>query len=108
MTGVSSPRLVLILISVILSGCTMKEQTAASMPSAIPAPPMPPAIPTPPMPPDLTRGQIFADIPGVGAGVGDSVFFAFDKSDLDKSAHNTLRKQVEWLQHYPGVNVIVE
>ncbi len=40
--------------------------------------------------------------------VGDRVFFVEDQSTLSPEAQETLRKQAEWLQQYPGVMVQVE
>ncbi len=58
---------------------------------------------------------------GVGAGealpgseqdfavnVGDRVYFAEDQSVLAPEAQETLRRQVSWLQKYPGVSIQVE
>jgi peptidoglycan-associated lipoprotein len=40
--------------------------------------------------------------------VGDRVFFAFDKSDLDTSARAVLQKQAAWLSKYQGVTVAIQ
>lgn len=40
--------------------------------------------------------------------IGDRVFFAFDKSNLDSEAQATLDKQAAWLKKYPEVGVVVE
>jgi peptidoglycan-associated lipoprotein len=40
--------------------------------------------------------------------VGDRVFFATDKSDLDAEARSTLQKQAVWLRRYPSVSIAVE
>ena len=39
--------------------------------------------------------------------VGDRVFFAFNKSNLDAKAQETLNKQAAWLQKYPAVTILV-
>ncbi|MCG8545370.1 MAG: peptidoglycan-associated lipoprotein Pal, partial [Alphaproteobacteria bacterium] len=39
--------------------------------------------------------------------VGDRVFFAFNKSNLDSKAQETLDKQAAWLQKYPAVTILV-
>ena len=39
--------------------------------------------------------------------VGDRVFFAFDKSNLDAKAQETLDKQAAWLEKYPAVTILV-
>jgi len=41
------------------------------------------------------------------ANVGDRVFFAFNKSNLQPEARATLDRQAAWLQKYPQVNVQV-
>lgn len=40
--------------------------------------------------------------------VGDRVFFAFDKSELNTDARTTLEKQAFWLRKYPRTTVTVE
>ena len=40
--------------------------------------------------------------------VGDRVFFATDKSDLDAEARSTLQKQAVWLRRYPSVSITIE
>jgi len=40
--------------------------------------------------------------------IGDRVFFIVDQSTLTPEAQETLRRQAQWMQQYPGVNVQVE
>ena len=40
--------------------------------------------------------------------IGDRVFFAFDKYNLDADARAALEKQAAWLQRYPAVTIVVE
>jgi len=40
--------------------------------------------------------------------VGDRVFFAFDRFDLDQSARATLEKQAAWMKTYQNVVVTIE
>lgn len=40
--------------------------------------------------------------------VGDRVFFAFDRFDLDQSARATLEKQAAWMKTYQAVTVTIE
>ena len=40
--------------------------------------------------------------------VGDRVFFATDKSNLDSAAQETLRRQAAWLERYPQIVVRIE
>ena len=53
-----------------------------------------------------------AQVPGSAAdfstNVGDRVFFAMDQTSLSPEARDTLEKQAQWLQQYPGVEVQVE
>jgi peptidoglycan-associated lipoprotein len=56
--------------------------------------------------------------PGVGAlagsaeqfqqDVGDRIYFVVDQSNLTPEGQETLRRQAQWLQQYPGVMVQVE
>ncbi len=39
---------------------------------------------------------------------GNTVYFAYDKSNLTTEATATLKKQAAWLKMFPNVNVIVE
>jgi peptidoglycan-associated lipoprotein len=40
--------------------------------------------------------------------VGDRVYFIVDQSTLTPEAQETLRRQAQWLQQYPGVMVQIE
>lgn len=42
------------------------------------------------------------------AEVGDRVFFAYDRSDLDIDAQQTLDRQAIWLGKHPSVRVTIE
>ena len=42
------------------------------------------------------------------ANVGDRVFFAFDKSDLEPDARATVEKLAVWLNNYPAVTIVIE
>jgi peptidoglycan-associated lipoprotein len=42
------------------------------------------------------------------ANVGDRVFFAYDKFDINPEARQTLERQADWLKRYPNVTVTVE
>jgi len=39
---------------------------------------------------------------------GDRVFFDYDQSDIKPEGQETLRRQAEWLRHYPNVSVTIE
>ncbi len=40
--------------------------------------------------------------------VGDRVFFAFDRFDLNEASRATLEKQAAWLAKYPTVTITIE
>ena len=40
--------------------------------------------------------------------VGDRVFYAFDKSNLDATARTTLEKQAAWLKKFGSVKITIE
>jgi peptidoglycan-associated lipoprotein len=40
--------------------------------------------------------------------VGDRIYFVVDQSSLTPEAQETLRRQAQWLQQYPGVAIQVE
>ncbi len=42
------------------------------------------------------------------ANVGDRVFFAFDRYDLNATAQSTLQRQAAWLDAHPTVTLLVE
>ena len=83
---------------IVLAGCTTKPKPA-------PQPPPPP----PPPPPAATQSSI---VPGsaqdLRVNVGDTVHFAYDKSDLDAQDQAILQRQAAWLQKYPVVRVQVQ
>jgi len=54
-----------------------------------------------------TSGPVPGSEEDLVANVGDRVFFAFDKSNLQDDARATLDKQSAWLAKYPQVNVQV-
>lgn len=41
------------------------------------------------------------------ANVGDRIFFAFDRYDLNDTAQATLRRQGAWMKMHPSVTVVV-
>jgi peptidoglycan-associated lipoprotein len=42
------------------------------------------------------------------ANAGDRIFFGYDKSSITQEANATLRRQAEWLQTHPNLNVKIE
>ena len=63
------------------------------------APPQPPATPSSIVPGSLRDFQV---------NVGDRVFFAFDSSNLDDAARQTLAKEALWLKRFPAVDVTIQ
>ena len=54
---------------------------------------------------DAPKPGSYADLV---ANVGDRVFFAYDKYDLQAQSRETLDRQAAWLKQYPSVTVSVE
>ena len=81
-----------IMAAVAVSGCADEEATptATTGPVSGPSGPAPNSI------------EYFNQV------VGDRVFFATDRYNLDASAQATLQRQAQWLQSNPGTNVTVE
>lgn len=77
---------------VVLAGCATKPKPA-------PAPPAPP--PAAPAAPSIVPGSA----QDLKVNVGDTVHFAYDRSDLSDQAKATLQRQAAWLQKYPSVRV---
>lgn len=61
---------------------------------------------------NVSSSSSTAIIPGsqedLSVNIGDRVFFAYDSSIISSEAQVTLMRQVEWLNRYPHLNVIVE
>ncbi len=83
---------------IVLAGCTTKPQPAPQQ--APPPPPPPPAV------------QQSSVVPGsaedLRVNVGDTVHFAYNKSDLDAEDQSILQRQAAWLQKYPVVRVQIQ
>lgn len=83
----------------LLAACTTKPQAAAETP--------PPS--SGPMTQSTTQSSI---IPGsaedLRVNVGDTVHFAYDRSDVRDEDRGTLQRQASWLQKYPQVRVTVQ
>jgi peptidoglycan-associated lipoprotein len=91
----------------LLSACATKEPPPP--PAALTAAPAPQAARPAPAPPPVVQNTI---VPGslkdFQQNVGDRVFFDFDKSDLDQTDQDTLKRQAAWLAKYPSVTITVE
>ncbi len=78
-------------------------------PPAVVAPPPPLPAPPPPRPPAPVQQSIIpGSVQDFQVNVGDRVFFAYDKSDLDDRARAVLQKQAAWLQRYATVILTIE
>jgi peptidoglycan-associated lipoprotein len=82
----------------LLAACTTKPQAVAETP--------PPAGP---MTQSTTQSSI---IPGsaedLRVNVGDTVHFAFDRSDVQDEDRGTLQRQAAWLQKFPQIRVTIQ
>lgn len=76
----------------LLAACANNQNTGASTGAG--------AAPT-------TAGPVPGSQEDLVANVGDRVFFAFDRSNLQPDAQATLDRQAAWLGKYPQVNVQV-
>jgi len=83
----------------LLAACTTKPQATNEQP-----PPMASSAQT-----QQTQSNI---IPGsaedLRVNVGDTVHFAYDKSDVQDQDRGTLQRQAAWLQKYPQVRVTIQ
>ena len=81
---------------VVLAGCTTKPKPVEE-------------APPPPPPPAPTQSSIVpGSVQDLKVNVGDTVHFAYDRSDLDTQARNILQRQAAWLQKYPTVRVQIQ
>ena len=103
--------------ALILSACaanTPKPSEVAASPQPAPSRPMPPAqraqqvISPAPSRPAIETGVMPGTLRDFEVNVGDRVFFAFDKSNLDDAAQATLQKQAAWLSRYRAVTVAIQ
>ena len=101
-------------LAFILSACATQEppKIAASPPPS-PSKSAPPTRTTPAVSttaprPAIETGIIPGTLRDFEINVGDRVFFAFDRSNLDESARTALQKQAAWLVKYRGVTVAIQ
>jgi peptidoglycan-associated lipoprotein len=102
----TSAKLVCLSAVLMLAACTthMMESAGPPPPPSM-APPLPPAPPSmAPLGPVVTPGSLT----DFQQNVGDRVFFAYDRSDLDDGGRQTLQKQAAWLQRYQSVVLTLE
>jgi peptidoglycan-associated lipoprotein len=111
--GAASASLALALVLAACGGNKMMQTTPAPAMAVPPAPP-PPAIrePVPPPPPRPQAPVQQSIVPGsvqdFQVNVGDRIFFAYDRSDLDDRARAVLQKQAAWLQRFGAVTLTIE
>jgi len=99
----------------LLCACANRMMEMPAPMAAATTPPPPPqqmtAPPRPamqPPPPPVQMGPIPGSLADFQTNVGDKVFFAFDRSDIDDRSRGTLQKQAAWLQRYPTVVLTIE
>jgi peptidoglycan-associated lipoprotein len=76
-----------------------------------PAPPPEAAAPPPaaaPAPAQIESTTVPGSVQDFRVNVGDTVHFAYDKSDITDEDHDILQRQAAWLQKYPQVRVTIE
>src|SRR5882672_7218829 len=102
-------------VIVLLAACAKKMEAPPVMMTEAAAPVAPmqqPMMAAPrPMvqPPQMVQqGPLPGSVADFQTNVGDKVFFAYDKSDIDDRARATLQKQAAWLQRWPTVVLIIE
>ena len=104
----TSAKLASLAVFVLLAGCA-KEMKAPPPPPPSPPPQAMAAPPAPPPPPAMMApAAVHGSSADFQQNVGDRVFFAYDKSDLDDRDRQTLQKQAAWLQRYPTVVLTLE
>ena len=62
---------------------------------------------TPPRTNEIPSGPIAGSVDHFVAIAGDRVFFDLARHDLNPSAREALRRQADWLNAYPRVNLLV-
>lgn len=77
---------------VVLAGCTTKPKPVEEAPPAAP-------------PPAQTSTIVPGSAEDLRVNVGDTVHFAYDRSDLNDEDRSILQRQAAWLQKYPNVRV---
>jgi len=85
-----------------VSACSSKTEPPAQVQAAAPTTPTPiqPA-PVQPAGYDSLEEELRAE-------VGDRVFFAFDRSDLQQEARQTVQGLAAWMQERPNLSILVE
>ena len=99
-------------LAFLLTACATETPPEVSASSPAPAPRAASQLQRPasavPRRPTIQSGIIPGTLQDFEVNVGDRVFFAFDKSDLDDTARVTLQKQATWFSRYQAVTVAVQ
>src|SRR5580765_7425771 len=82
--------------------------TTAAPVAAAPMARATPSVANAPSRPAIETGIIPGTLRDFETNVGDRVFFAYDKSNLDDSARSALQKQAAWFSRYRAVTVTIE
>lgn len=108
--------LLILLLVAAVGGCKKQQEevvpVAPSEPEAPPPPPPPPVreaeddFPTEPFEEEPPISERIRD--WNAQGVVETVYFAFDSSELSATAQRTLRDNATWLKAHPEVNVVIE
>ncbi len=111
--GAASASVALTLVLAACGGNKMMPMTAVPVatpapPPEAPPPPRPPAPPPPRPPAPVQQSIVPGSIQDFEVNVGDRIFFAYDKSDLDDRARAVLQKQAAWLQRFGAVTLSIE
>ncbi len=94
-----------ILLTLLIAGCAGSKKKSEPIAQPEPLPPAPVVEPAPAPP---TPQPTPAPAPPKMALVLKTVYFDFDKSDLRPDARRTLEENVQVLQAYPNVKVLLE
>ncbi len=86
-----------------LAACATPAEETVDTSAATTAQPAP-AAPSAPSTPSIIPGSQ----EDLVLNVGDRVFFAYDRYDLDSEAQDVLERQAAWMNRYPQVTLIVE
>jgi peptidoglycan-associated lipoprotein len=93
--------LTLFAAAVLLAACeTAPEETAATDTSG--------AVETPSVQPTPSGGPTPGSQEDLLLNVGDRIFFAFDRSDLNADSRATLEKLASWMTAYQNVTITLE
>ncbi len=109
---------VVLMLTLVVSVAGCKKKTAETVPApAVEAPPpQPPPPPVTEVEPDFPPTPFVEEKPDIDTLIGDwnrsgvlqTVYFAYDSTDLSDSARRILRNNADWLKAHADVGVLVE